>query len=635
MTPGTNGTTASASVTVDEDGTGYWQVRAAADTAPDAATLLNLGVAQQVELTAGVQAAISASGLTAGTAYALYFIARDVAGNATDVVQVDFTTPNVPDAPTGVTATPGAAGSGEVTVNWTAPADNGSAVTGFTVSPAGTGLPCTASPCAISGLANATQHSFTVQAVNGVGAGAVSNASAAVWLQGAQAITFPAQTAASRAYTQGGTFAIDPQASTTSPLAVSYGSQDAAVCTVSGTTVTMAGAGACVIEATQTGSDAWAAAAPVTQTVTIGQGVNAITFPAQAGQTFVASGTFVIGPAATGLSSAAVTYSSLTPGVCSVAGATVTMVSAGTCTLAANQAGDANWGTAPQATQTVQIAPTAPGAPTNVQATPTASGAVTVSWTPPANDGGGISQYTVTALVNGQPRAQGCTAAPPATSCTVTGLQDGVTYTFTVQAENGAGSTASPAPTNPATPLADAKAFSAPSPTGTGSVGVTVAGGGATCAFESVQLVSAAGAGAPATRSFPHGVVDFVLHACDTTPVTVTVTYPGALPQGAQYWKRQGGAWVPFAGAVLGANTAVLTLVDGGAGDDDGVATPNGRIVDPGGVSVLAAAGPGGVAAIPTLSQWGLVVLAGALSLLAWRGRRGPGCMRSREVSKR
>ena len=44
-----------------------------------------------------------------------------------------------------------------------------------------------------------------------------------------------------------------------------------------------------------------------------------------------------------------------------------------------------------------------------------------------------------------------------ATSCTVTGLQDGVTYTFSVQAENGAGSAASPAPTNPATPLADAK----------------------------------------------------------------------------------------------------------------------------------------------------------------------------------
>jgi hypothetical protein len=135
-------------------------------------------------------------------------------------------------------------------------------------------------------------------------------------------------------------------------------------------------------------------------------------------------------------------------------------------------------------------------------------------------------------------------------------------------------------------------------------------------------MLSAATAGAPATRSFPHGVLDFVLHACDATPVTVTITYPPGTPlQGAQYWKRQGGTWGPFA-AALGANTAVLTLTDGGAGDDDGVAVPNGRIVDPGGVSVLAAPGPGGAAAIPALSPWGLAALAAALGLLGWRRRQ-------------
>src|SRR5690606_38211831 len=112
--------------------------------------------------------------------------------------------------------------------------------------------------------------------------------------------------------------------------------------------------------------------------------------------------------------------------------------------------------------------------------------------------------------------------------------------------------------------------------------------------------------------------------ACDATPVTVTVTYPPGTPlQRAQYWKRQGGAWAPFADAVLGPNTAVLTLVDGGAGDDDGVSTPNGRIVDPGRVSMLAAPGTGGVAAIPTLSQWGLMLLAALLGWLAFVQQAG------------
>jgi hypothetical protein len=351
-------------------------------------------------------------------------------------------------------------------------------------------------------------------------------------------------------------------------------------------------------------------------------GVNAITFPPQAGQTYAMGGSFAINPVATGLSTAPLTYSSLSTGICTVSGSTVTMVSAGVCTLAANQTADDNWAAAPQATQTVQITATAPGAPTGVTATPSGPTQVTVRWTPPANDGGGITQYTVRALVNGQPSGQTCTAVPPVTQCTVTGLEPGKTYTFAVEATNGAGNTAAPAPTNPATPLADAKAFSAAAPTGTGTVAVAVAGGGNTCAFESVQLLPAASAGAPATRSFPHGVLDFVLNGCDATPVTLTVTYPPGTPlQGAQYWKRQGGAWGPFASAMLGVNTAVLTLVDGGTGDDDGAA--DGRIVDPGGVALLAAPGPGGTAtAIPTLGEWALALLAAVLGLLGvWQRR--------------
>jgi len=791
VAPGDNGTTAAALVTVSEDATGYWVVLPAASAAPAAGTL-QLSP-NTVALAAGVEATLNHTGLNPGTAYRLHFVAKDAAGNVGLVTtSPPFTTPNVPGAPANVQASPGDPGSGAIELAWDVPADNGSAITGYTVNPGG--VNCSGTPCNLTGLPNAVQYSFTVQAVNGVGAGAAGSA-AAVWLQDVQAINFPVQSAqtfspgstfaispasatsgltvvydsatpsfctvsgatgtmvgagtctltanqsgdtawaaapqatqtvaiglgvnaitfpaqagqtyatggtfaispaatgkssapvvysslsagvctvsgttvtmvsagvcsiaadqgadanwaaapqatqtvaiglgvnaitfpaqANQAFVAGGTFAINPAATGKSSAPVIYSSQTTAVCTVSGATVTIGAAGTCTIAADQAADANWAAAPQVTQTVAIGLGVNAITFPAQANQAFVAGGTFAISPAATGKSSAPVVYSGLSAGVCTVAGNTVTIVTAGTCSIAADQAADANWAAAPQATQTVQIAATAPGAPTNVKATPTGPTQATVSWTPPANDGGGITLYTVRVLVHGVPSGQTCTATPPDTHCTVTGLVPGTTYTFAVEASNGAGGAASPVLSNPATPLADARVFSAPSPTSTGTVQVQLtSGGGAACAFEHVQLLSVSGANPvpPANVQFPHGLLDFVLAGCDATDVTLTITYPTALPQGVAYWKPQGGTWSPYGGATAaaGATTATLVLKDGGQGDDDGQA--NGRIVDPGGVGVMAAAGPGGsAAAIPTLSQWALVLLAGLMALLGLRRQR-------------
>ena len=265
----------------------------------------------------------------------------------------------------------------------------------------------------------------------------------------------------------------------------------------------------------------------------------------------------------------------------------------------------------------------APGAPTNVQATPVGGGQVTVTWQPPADAGSGITGYVVTA----QPGGQTCTPTPAtATTCTFTGLNPAQTYTFTVQATNGGGSATSPAPSNPATPLANPKAFSAPSPTGTGPVSMAVAGGGNACAFESVQLRPASSAATvpPAALAFPHGLLDFVLAGCDANNVTLTITYPSPLPQGVQYWKLQGGTWAPYAGAVAqaGSTTATLTLRDGGPGDDDGAM--NGRIVDPGQVAVMAVPGDG-AQAVPALGAWALALLVMVLGVAVRRCRPGPG----------
>ncbi|WP_374008259.1 hypothetical protein [Delftia lacustris] len=86
----------------------------------------------------------------------------------------------------------------------------------------------------------------------------------------------------------------------------------------------------------------------------------AITFPAQADQGFVAGGSFNIDPAAKASSGLPVSYASSTPGVCTVASNVVTMVSAGTCTVVASQGGNAQWEPAANVAQDITINPPLP-----------------------------------------------------------------------------------------------------------------------------------------------------------------------------------------------------------------------------------------------------------------------------------
>src|SRR4029077_6998865 len=102
--------------------------------------------------------------------------------------------------------------------------------------------------------------------------------------------------------------------------------------------------GRCSITASQPGDDAFNAAVPVTQYFIMTEGSQAITFPAQATSPRVLAGppanTFAVNPAATASSGLAVTYSSTTPTVCTVSGSTITTLTIGVCTIAANQAGE-------------------------------------------------------------------------------------------------------------------------------------------------------------------------------------------------------------------------------------------------------------------------------------------------------
>jgi hypothetical protein len=166
-------------------------------------------------------------------------------------------------------------------------------------------------------------------------------------MQGNQTITFAALS--NKAF---GTAAFNVSATTTSGLAVSFNSQTTAVCTVSGTTVTLVAVGTCTIQATQAGNGNWAAATPANQSFQVTQGSQTITFGALSNEAF---GTAAFNVGATASSGLAVSFNSQTTGICTVLGSTVTLVAVGTCTIQATQAGNSNWAAATPVNQSFQV----------------------------------------------------------------------------------------------------------------------------------------------------------------------------------------------------------------------------------------------------------------------------------------
>lgn len=134
-------------------------------------------------------------------------------------------------------------------------------------------------------------------------------------------------------------------------------STPAGVCWVSGTdgsTVSYSGVGNCVIDANQAGDADWLAASQVSQTISVGQGSQTITFTSTPPANPTVGGSYTVG--ATASSGLPVTFSSATQAVCTMSGSTVSLVGVGTCTIDADQAGDANYAPAPTAAQSFSVA---------------------------------------------------------------------------------------------------------------------------------------------------------------------------------------------------------------------------------------------------------------------------------------
>jgi hypothetical protein len=169
---------------------------------------------------------------------------------------------------------------------------------------------------------------------------------------GAQTISFTS-TAPGGAKVAGATYA--PAATATSGLAVTFSVDGAssAVCAISGGVVSFTGVGTCRVNANQSGDGNYGAATQLQQSFSVAKGDQTISFAALAN---VAITTSPLTLSATAGSTLAVAFTSTTTSTCTVSGVTLTLVAQGTCSIVANQAGDANYDPATAVSQTITVA---------------------------------------------------------------------------------------------------------------------------------------------------------------------------------------------------------------------------------------------------------------------------------------
>jgi hypothetical protein len=421
------------------------------------------------------------TGLTQGTAYTFTVQASNPSGSgpvSTASNSVTPTGPSAPAAPTGVTASPA---SSQAQVSWTAPNGNGSAVTGYIVTPyLGTSaqtptqvLSGSATSASITGLTNSTAYTFTVSATNSFGTGPASSASPAVT---------PASTLLDFSTPQ----TVDSGDTTPVELGVKFTAQSGGV--IRGIRFYKSAAN------TGTHSGAlWTATGTQLATVTFSNetasgwqyGLFSTPVSISAGTTYVAGYFDPVGHysfQSFGFSSAL-----SNPPLQAVANS----VSAnGVYAYAQQSTFPTSSYNASDYFVDVLFSSSAPGQVTNVTATAGPS-AATVTWSAPSS--GGATTYTVTPYIGATAQPPTIvTGSPPATTTTITGLTAGTSYTFTVQASNSTGSgpvsTASnavtpsvagapDAPTNVAASPATTRAqvsWTAPSANGAALTGYTV-----------------------------------------------------------------------------------------------------------------------------------------------------------------
>jgi hypothetical protein len=171
-----------------------------------------------------------------------------------------------------------------------------------------------------------------------------------------QTITFTS-TAPSNATVGGSTYAVSATASSGLTVAFSAAASSAGICTVSGSTVSFVGAGTCTVNANQAGNGSYNAAPQGQQLFSVAQVAQTVNFTSSApGAAVVGGPTYNVTATATSGLAVAFSIAPASAGVCTITGSTVSFVAGGTCTVNADQAGNATYQAAPQKQQSFAVA---------------------------------------------------------------------------------------------------------------------------------------------------------------------------------------------------------------------------------------------------------------------------------------
>ncbi|NBU55932.1 MAG: hypothetical protein EBS22_06850 [Acidimicrobiia bacterium] len=189
------------------------------------------------------------------------------------------------------------------------------------------------------------------------------------------------------------------------------------------------------------------AGSPLTTTAVVAlKTTQTIDFPQPANKLL---GTLPYSMSASASSALGVTFTSTTPSVCLVTSAGMVLIlSVGSCTIDADQAGDATYWTAPTVSRTFSVQPTTPSAPYISSVTP-GNGWVDVAFVAPGFTGGAsITDYEYSIDAGANWATVGATSSP----LRITPLTNGTEYVIWIRAVNSAGSGAASADSPAVTP---------------------------------------------------------------------------------------------------------------------------------------------------------------------------------------